>query len=113
MASLLTRHTPAFLAMLATLALFLLSALAAVAGHALDTYALRHPADPSSSLRWAPTFANYNDWACRSTKPPVILLHGMWVPSGLNWAMIGPALARDGHCVFTPQYGTRLGVLFG
>jgi hypothetical protein len=71
-------------------------------------------ADERAAVGWAPTFKNYNDWSCKSTdKLPVVLLHGLTAEKTVNWFALGPPLAADGHCVFTPQYGTRMGVLFG
>lgn len=68
----------------------------------------------AASVAWAPSFKNYNDWNCKSTdKAPVVLLHGLTARSTLNWITFGSALANDGYCVFTPQYGTRLLVWFG
>ncbi len=68
----------------------------------------------AASVNWAPSFKNYNDWNCKSPdKPPIILLHGLTARSTINWITFGSALAKDGYCVFTPQYGTRLLVLFG
>lgn len=67
-----------------------------------------------ASVTWAPKFQNFNDWNCKSTdKPPVILMHALGTPSTINWVVFGTALAKDGYCVFTPQYGTRLLVFFG
>ncbi|CAK9786980.1 lipase class 2 [Cutaneotrichosporon oleaginosum] len=67
-----------------------------------------------ASVAWAPSFKNYNDWNCKSTdKPPVVLLHGLTARSTVNWIKIGSALAADGYCVFTPQYATKLLVFFG
>jgi triacylglycerol esterase/lipase EstA (alpha/beta hydrolase family) len=56
-----------------------------------------------------------NDWNCKSTngKDPVIFLHGLTAPEGLNWITKAPIVAAQGYCVFTPQYGTVGGILFG
>ncbi len=70
--------------------------------------------DERAAVGWAPTFKNYNDWSCKSTdKLPVVLLHGLTAEKTVNWFALGPPLAADGHCVFTPQIGTRMGILFG
>ncbi|GMK57709.1 hypothetical protein CspeluHIS016_0405430 [Cutaneotrichosporon spelunceum] len=56
-----------------------------------------------------------NDWNCKSTlgRDPVIFMHGLTAPAGINWISKAPIVAAQGYCVFTPQYGTVNGVFFG
>ena len=51
-----------------------------------------------------------NDWACRSRKRPVVLLHGTHANMALNWNALSPLLKNNGHCVFALNYG---GLRFG
>ena len=55
----------------------------------------------------------YNDFDCKpsSARPyPVVLVHGTFTSGAVNWAYIGPRLARRGYCVFALDYGVRNGV---
>jgi triacylglycerol lipase len=38
---------------------------------------------------------------------PVVLLHGFTGDRTISWITLGPALARDGYCVFAMDYGHR------
>ncbi|NKE58222.1 alpha/beta fold hydrolase [Lentzea sp. PSKA42] len=51
-----------------------------------------------------------NDWTCRSSKRPVVLLHGTHVNMALNWNALSPLLKNNGYCVFALNYG---GLRFG
>ncbi|HEX8870213.1 MAG TPA: alpha/beta fold hydrolase [Lentzea sp.] len=51
-----------------------------------------------------------NEWTCRSTKRPVVLLHGTHVNMALNWNTLSPLLKNNGFCVFALNYG---GLEFG
>ncbi|MCW2989939.1 MAG: lipase, class 2 [Solirubrobacterales bacterium] len=47
---------------------------------------------------------------CRPTAQhpsPVVLVHGTWMDRSISWNVIGPALALDGYCVFSLDYGNR------
>ncbi|EJT52648.1 lipase [Trichosporon asahii var. asahii CBS 8904] len=57
----------------------------------------------------------FNDWNCKMTddRTPIIFLHGLTAPSLLNWFYIAPTFSSKGHCVYTPQYGTKDGILLG
>jgi triacylglycerol lipase len=47
---------------------------------------------------------------CRPTAEhpyPVVLLHGITGDRTISWPVLGPALARDGYCVFAVDYGQR------
>lgn len=59
--------------------------------------------------------AGINDWNCKCSngKEPIVFLHGLGGPAVINWATKAPIFAADGHCVFTPQYGTKNGILLG
>lgn len=59
--------------------------------------------------------AGFNDWNCKAQpgKDPVIFLHGLTAPSLINWAVHAPAVAANGYCTYTPQYGTRFGIFLG
>lgn len=49
-----------------------------------------------------------NRWDCELTpeRPrPVILVHATALPPSVNWMGLGPYLANEGFCVFTPVYG--------
>lgn len=50
-----------------------------------------------------------NNWSCQSApgKEPVIMLHGLGAPAGINWFTKAPIVAASGYCVFTPQVGSR------
>ena len=41
-----------------------------------------------------------NDFACRSSAPPVILVHGTFGDMTVSWNLFSPALATNGYCVF-------------
>lgn len=51
-----------------------------------------------------------NNWNCKAApgKDPVVMLHGLGAPSGINWFTKAPAVAADGFCVYTPQYGVNI-----
>ncbi|MBJ7520147.1 MAG: lipase [Solirubrobacteraceae bacterium] len=52
--------------------------------------------------------AGTNRWDCALTaeRPrPVILVHATALPPSVNWRGLGPFLANEGFCVFTPVYG--------
>lgn len=51
-----------------------------------------------------------NNWSCQATpgKDPVIMLHGLGAPSGINWFTKAPLIAADGFCVYTPTYGVNI-----
>jgi triacylglycerol esterase/lipase EstA (alpha/beta hydrolase family) len=38
---------------------------------------------------------------------PVVLVHGTWMDRSISWNVIGPALAQQGYCVFSLDYGRR------
>ena len=38
---------------------------------------------------------------------PVVLVHGTWMDRSISWNVIGPALAQQGYCVFSLDYGHR------
>ena len=38
---------------------------------------------------------------------PVVLVHGTWMDRSISWNVIGPALAQDGYCVYSLDYGNR------
>ncbi|BEJ17154.1 hypothetical protein CspHIS471_0605550 [Cutaneotrichosporon sp. HIS471] len=61
------------------------------------------------------TGGGVNDWNCKSTlgRDPVIFMHGLTAPAGINWITKAPIVAAQGYCVFTPQYGSVGGILFG
>ncbi|MBJ7331280.1 MAG: lipase [Solirubrobacteraceae bacterium] len=49
-----------------------------------------------------------NDWDCKLTAEhprPIILVHATALPPSVNWMGLGPFLANEGFCVFTPVYG--------
>jgi triacylglycerol lipase len=51
-----------------------------------------------------------NDWTCKSSKPPVVLIHGTFgfkkaPQSDPHWGPMGRALKNQGRCVFAPWYG--------
>ncbi|KAL1410151.1 hypothetical protein Q8F55_004154 [Vanrija albida] len=56
-----------------------------------------------------------NDYNCKpqAGKDPVIFLHGLGAPSGVNWFTKAPIVAANGYCVFTPQYGSVNQIWFG
>ena len=41
-----------------------------------------------------------NDFSCRSTAPPVILVHGTFGDMTVSWNLVSPALKAAGYCVF-------------
>jgi pimeloyl-ACP methyl ester carboxylesterase len=41
-----------------------------------------------------------NDFGCRSTAPPVILVHGTFGDMTVSWNLVSPALKAAGYCVF-------------
>lgn len=56
--------------------------------------------------------AGANDWNCRpgSAHPrPVILVHGTWVDQYQSFAVLAPALAEQGYCVFSLNLGKTKG----
>lgn len=46
-----------------------------------------------------------NDFACKSGKRPVVLLHGLSARAENNWSYVGPRLKAAGYCVFALTYG--------
>ena len=38
---------------------------------------------------------------------PVVLVHGTWMDRSISWNVIGPALAQQGYCVYSLDYGRR------
>src|SRR5581483_5377529 len=38
---------------------------------------------------------------------PVVLVHGTWMDRTISWNVIGPALAQQGYCVYSLDYGRR------
>jgi triacylglycerol lipase len=38
---------------------------------------------------------------------PVVLVHGTWMDRSISWNVIGPALAQQGYCVYSIDYGRR------
>lgn len=90
-----TRSTPArsMPAVLATLAVLVLTGLLGATGHGTAATA------PSSG---------FNDWSCQpsAARPyPVVALHGLGGNGPGNFAYLGPKLAAAGYCVFAPTYG--------
>jgi triacylglycerol esterase/lipase EstA (alpha/beta hydrolase family) len=66
-------------------------------------------AAPAAPAATAPT-SGVDDWSCRPSAAhpePVILLHGLSAPAGVNFATLAPGIAGNGYCVFTPQYGVN------
>ncbi len=58
--------------------------------------------------------AGANNWACKPSAAhpqPVILLHGLFANQHDNWYTLSPLLANNGYCVFTMNYGGRIGIL--
>jgi pimeloyl-ACP methyl ester carboxylesterase len=41
-----------------------------------------------------------NDFDCRSSAPPVILVHGTFGDMAVSWDSVSPALTASGYCVF-------------
>jgi triacylglycerol lipase len=41
-----------------------------------------------------------NDFSCRSSAPPVILVHGTFGDMTVSWNLFSPALKAQGYCVF-------------
>lgn len=93
-------------------------------------FALKRDLDAATSAKLAPPsedqvrqanlIANaagggFNDWNCKMTddRTPIIFLHGLTAPSLVNWFVIAPQFSAKGHCVYTPQYGTKDGILLG
>lgn len=51
-----------------------------------------------------------NPAACALTAAhpvPVVLVHGTWMDRTISWNVIGPALAQQGYCVYSLDYGRR------
>lgn len=55
-----------------------------------------------------------NDYSCKAQpgKEPIVFLHGLPAPPGLNFLTKLPLFASKGYCVFAPTYGTTAGVVF-
>lgn len=54
------------------------------------------------------TLEGANDWHCRPSAMhpyPVVLVHGTGMGSTGTWRTLAPALATEGYCVFTLDYG--------
>jgi triacylglycerol lipase len=65
------------------------------------------PGDPALAAPSLPHvgLAGVNDPGCRSTEPPVVLLHGSFSTLASNFAALAPALRASGRCVFGLEYG--------
>ena len=50
-----------------------------------------------------PPFAN--DFNCKSSLPPVVLVHGTMDNQNVNWLTLSPLLAREGRCPYVFNYG--------
>lgn len=50
-----------------------------------------------------------NDPACRSTEPPVVLLHGTFATPAGDFGRLVPALRTSGRCVYAVLYGAAFG----
>jgi len=72
------------------------------------------PAAVDIEARGAPT-NGINDYNCRATpgKDPILFLHGLNGPAGLNWITKAPIFSAKGYCTYTPQYGTVNGIILG
>ena len=46
-----------------------------------------------------------NDPACKSDKPPVVLVHGTAENQNNNWATLAPLLRNEGRCPWTFNFG--------
>lgn len=64
------------------------------------------PVDVSPAIAERST-SGINDWGCKATPghDPVVMLHGLGAPAGVNWFFHAPFIAGNGYCVYTPQYG--------
>jgi pimeloyl-ACP methyl ester carboxylesterase len=53
-----------------------------------------------------------NNWSCRSAvhPVPVVLVNGTTEGQSLNWSAMAPYLTNKGYCVYTFNYGVKLGV---
>lgn len=53
-----------------------------------------------------------NSWSCRSAvhPVPVVLVNGTTENQSLNWSAMAPYLTNKGYCVYTFNYGVKLGV---
>lgn len=81
---------------------FILSAISAAvlaATPGSDAAAI-HPRAP------APSGSGYNDWNCKPLegRRPVILVHATLFTKE-SWAIFGPAIAKQGYCVYSVTYG--------
>jgi triacylglycerol lipase len=93
-----------------------IAALAFAVGYGRGAHrpAVGKPAPPAASAT-PPAFAPpsapptvMDSWDCRPPvehPDPVVLVHGTFATT--SWALIGPALADRGYCVFTFSYGNR------
>jgi triacylglycerol lipase len=62
---------------------------------------------PRPPARLASPRGAVNDFGCRSASHPrpVVLVHGTFLNSALDWPVVAPALERQGYCVFALDYG--------
>lgn len=60
------------------------------------------------------TTSGINDYSCKAQpgKEPIVFLHGLPAPPGLNFLTKLPIFASRGYCVFAPTYGTTAGIIF-
>lgn len=74
------------------------------------------PSDPSSAAPSATAgalpavgLAGVNDPDCRSTLPPVVLLHGTFATPAGDFGRLAPVLRSAGRCVYAVLYGAAFG----
>lgn len=61
-----------------------------------------------ASLEIRATGGGLNDYSCKAQdgKLPIVFLHGLGAPAGINWIAAATNFASQGYCTFYPQYGT-------